>query len=73
MDRGEEGVVPVRLTIGGDGKLLEVRVLDDTLAADRLVKAAVRAIQRSAPFPQFAADMGGAPAEFTVNINYSLR
>lgn len=64
----------MRLTIGRGGKLLEVRVLDDTLAADRLVKAAVRAIQRSAPFPQFAADMGGgAQAEFTVNINYSLR
>ena len=73
IDRGEEGVVPVLLTIGRDGKLLQVRVLDDTLAADRLVKAAVKAIQRSAPFPQFAADMGGEPTEFTVRINYSLR
>ena len=73
IDRGEEGVVPVLLTIGRDGKLLQVRVLDDTLAADRLVKAAVKAIQKSAPFPQFAADMGGEPTKFTVRINYSLR
>ncbi len=73
INRGEEGVVPVLLTIRGDGALLEVRVLDDTLAADRLVKAAVKAIQRSAPFPQFAADMGGEPIEFPVHIDYSLR
>ena len=73
INRGEEGVVPVLLTIGRDGKLLQVRVLDDTLAADRLVGAAIRAIQNSAPFPQFAADMGGEPIEITIRLGYSLR
>ena len=69
INRGEEGVVPVLLTIGRDGKLLQVRVLDDTLAADRLV----RAIQNSAPFPQFATDMSGEPIEITIRLGYSLR
>ena len=69
---GEEGVVPALPTIGRDGKFPQVRVLDDTLAADRPVRAAVRAIRTSAPFLQFAASMGGESAEFTVRIDYSL-
>ncbi len=68
----EEGVVPARLRIAAGGELLSVRVLDDTLAASRLVHAARRAIQRSAPFPCFAPGMGTSPVEFDVRINYRL-
>ena len=73
MQRGEEGAVPLLLRIAPDGDLREVRVLDDSQASRTLVSAAVRAVQRSSPFSDFATGMGNDPIEFPITVNYRLR
>ncbi len=73
MERREEGVVPVRLKVGPAGQLLSVRILDESLASSRLVRAAVRAVERSAPFPAFQSGMGAEPVEFDIRVIYVLR
>lgn len=65
--------MPIQLRIGPDGELLGVRILDDSLAAPRLIAAAVRAVERSAPYKAFAPFMGNEPLLFVVRINYRLR
>ena len=71
--RGEEGVVPLRLEVGIEGELLSLTVLDESLASRRLIKAAIKAVERSAPFPSFAPEMGDGSAIFEVKILYKLR
>ena len=71
--RREEGFVPVRLEVGQAGELLSVTVLDESQASSRLVKAAIKAVEKSAPFPRFAPEMGMEVATFDVRIQYRLR
>lgn len=71
--RGEEGVVPIRLEVGTAGELLSLTVLDESLASGRLIKAAIKAVKKSAPFPSFAPEMGAGSAIFEVKILYKLR
>lgn len=71
--RGEEGVVPLRLEVGIEGELLSLTVLDESLVSRRLIKAAIKAVERSAPFPSFPPEMGDGSAIFEVKILYKLR
>jgi TonB family protein len=71
--RGEEGEVPIRLEVGTAGELLSLTVLDESLASRRLIKAAIKAVEKSAPFPDFAPEMGHTSAVFEVKIFYKLR
>ena len=71
--RGEEGVVLLRLEVGIEGELLSLTVLDESLVSRRLIKAAIKAVERSAPFPSFPPEMGDGSAIFEVKILYKLR
>ena len=71
--RGEEGVVLLRLEVGIQGELLSLTVLDESLVSRRLIKAAIKAVERSAPFPSFPPEMGDGSAIFEVKILYKLR
>jgi protein TonB len=73
LQRNRQGTVPVRLTIDAEGALLAVEVLDDSQAHSSLVKAAVKAVQRAAPFPAFGTDLGNGQRQFDVRIVYKIR
>ena len=72
IERREEGVVPLRLTVLAGGELESVEVVDRSQAPERLIDAAVRAVQRSAPFPSFPSEMGSDSETFDVRIIYKL-
>lgn len=72
IERREEGVVPLRLTVLAGGELESVEVVDRSQAPERLIDAAVRAVQRSAPFPSFPSEMGSDSETFDVRIIYEL-
>ena len=71
--RGDQGVVPVRLTVGARGELVAVTVVDEFAASSPLVRAAVAAVEKAAPFPAFAAAMDSEAETFEVSIVYKLR
>ncbi|HEX9646425.1 MAG TPA: TonB family protein [Alphaproteobacteria bacterium] len=71
--RGDQGVVPVRLTVGARGELVAVTVVDESAASSPLVRAAVAAVEKAAPFPAFAAAMDSEAETFEVSIVYKLR
>ena len=66
-------MVPVRITIDRVGDLISVDVLDDSLAPERLIKAALKAVRKAAPFPAFSAELGDYSRQFDVRIIYKIQ
>ena len=73
LKRRQEGVVPMRLTIDADGALVSAIVLDKSEAPSRLITAALKAVQKAAPFPAFSNDLGNDQRQFDVRIVYKIR
>jgi TonB family protein len=71
INRRLEGIVPVRLWIGADGALRRVDVLDKSQAPS-LIRAALKAVQKAAPFPAFNNDLGKDERRFDVRIIYKI-
>lgn len=70
LRRGEEGTVVLRLTIARDGSLLAVE--SAAPAPRRLVKAALDAVSRAAPFPPLPPPLAADEAVFEVPVVYRL-
>ena len=71
--RGEQGLVLIRVRIDPRGQLLSIDVADKSEAPARLARAAIKAVQSAAPFPQFVTGMNDQPTFFEVPIHYRLK
>lgn len=69
-DAGDGGVVVTRLTVGRDGRLLDL-TLTLSSGADRVDRTVLETIQRAAPFPPLPADFAGDRYSFVVPIRYA--
>lgn len=71
FDSKQEGRVVSRVTIGRDGRLIDVRI--DTSSGWPAIDAAeLETIRRSAPFPPVPSDMPGDPVILHIPIHYEL-
>ena len=70
LERGEEGTVLLRVTLAGDGALLNVRSVSDI--SSRLVGASLQALRASAPFPPLPVALGAASETFDVPLIYKI-
>lgn len=68
---GEEGTVLMAFTIGPDGRLLGVRVLEGS-GSELLDEAALQAVRDAVPFPAFPAGTQRTRWEFTLPLTFSL-
>ena len=71
LRRGEQGTVTVRLTLGADGTLLDVRTT--TRGPRRLVAASIRAVRDAAPFPPLPKALNRERAVFELPVVYRIR
>ncbi len=70
-DNKQEGRVVTRVTIGRDGRLIDVRI-DKSSGWPAIDAAELETIRRSAPFPPVPADMPGDPLILILPIHYDL-
>lgn len=69
--RGLEGTAIVRLRLAADGSLLQAQIVRDT-GHVLLDRAALGMVERAAPYPRAPAELGTAPVEILVPIQFSL-
>jgi protein TonB len=70
-DNKQEGRVVTRVTIGRDGRLIDVRI-DKSSGWPAIDAAELETIRRSAPFPPVPGDMPGDPLILILPIHYDL-
>ncbi|MDP2374716.1 energy transducer TonB [Reyranella sp.] len=70
-DNKQEGRVVTRVTIGRDGRLIDVRI-GKSSGWPAIDAAELETIRRSAPFPPVPTDMPGDPLILNLPINYEL-
>jgi protein TonB len=70
-DNKQEGRVVTRVTIGRDGRLIDVRI-DKSSGWPAIDAAELETIRKSAPFPAVPADMPGDPLILILPIHYDL-
>ncbi|MDD4910204.1 MAG: energy transducer TonB [Candidatus Omnitrophica bacterium] len=69
LDSGS-GVVNAAFTLSSDGDLVDVEILNGSTDDVALRGAVVTAIEKSAPFPAFPADITEASKRFTISIEF---
>jgi periplasmic protein TonB len=70
-DNKQEGRVVTRVTIGRDGRLIDVKI-GKSSGWPAIDAAEIETIRKSAPFPPVPADMPGDPLILNLPINYEL-
>lgn len=70
-DNRQEGRVVTRVTIGRDGRLIDVRI-DKSSGWPAIDAAELETIRKSAPFPPVPSDMPGDPLVLILPIHYDL-
>ena len=70
-DNKQEGRVVTRVTIGRDGRLIDVRI-DKSSGWPAIDAAELETIRKSAPFPAVPSDMPGDPLILILPIHYDL-
>lgn len=71
FDNKQEGRVVTRVTIGRDGRLIDVTI-GRSSGWPAIDAAEIETIRRSAPFPPVPSDMPGDPLILNLPINYEL-
>ncbi len=71
LDRNEQGIVRLSVTIQRDGKLQNIDVIEEP-EFSRLTKAAVKAVEKSSPYPVMPADVTGDEFEFSMPIVFKI-
>ena len=68
--RGIQGRVYLEFKLGPTGELLEIIISDESTESDVLRRAAREAVEKEAPFEQFALFDNEGPRWFKVRVNY---
>ncbi|AFU98867.1 TonB family protein [Simiduia agarivorans] len=71
LQRGQEGSVRIAVMIDRNGKVLETQTLEDS-SHSLLNTEALKAVERSDPFPPMPADVLGEKFEFTLPITFAI-
>jgi protein TonB len=69
-ENAQQGLVVTRMTIGRDGRLMDVALLKSSGFPD-LDSAVVETIRRASPFAPLPADLGRDQQTFIVPVNYT--
>ncbi len=70
-DRGREGNIRLRVTIGRDGKVKNTEVLD-AARYKSLNSAAVKAVKKASPYPEIPSEIKGEEYSFTFRIVFRI-
>ena len=62
----------MKIKIDANGKLLEIKVSEESTASNLLIRAAKQAIIEEAPFAQFAQVLTQDTQWFDLNVNYKI-
>lgn len=73
LRRKEEATIPVLIKIDSAGNVLDAKVAEEDGLPKRLREAALKAVRKAAPYPQFAGRISDSTASFIVQIVYRLR
>lgn len=71
LQRGQEGSVRIAVVIDRNGKVLETQTLEES-SHSLLNAEALKAVERSDPFPPMPADVLGEKFEFTLPITFAI-
>ncbi|MBB3169415.1 TonB family protein [Simiduia aestuariiviva] len=71
LQRGQEGSVRIAIIIDRNGKVLDMQPLEESRHS-LLNSEAVKAVERSDPFPPMPQDLQGERFEFTLPITFSI-
>lgn len=71
LDKNEEGLVRLLVTLFRDGKVKNVEILEKP-KYNRLTKAAVKAVKKSSPFPAMPKEVNGEEFEFSLPIVFRI-
>lgn len=71
VQRTEEGLVRMRVSINRDGSLAGV-ILEQEPEYSRLTRAAIKAVEKSAPFPDFPASISSDEFSFSLPVVFRL-
>jgi protein TonB len=71
--QAQEGSVVVRFSLSRDGRLAGEPELEKSCRYQKLNQAALEAVRRASPYPEFPAELSGERLHFSLAISFSLR